>query len=183
MAAAILSRFMPGAHSGFMSRRVASPEKPVEQPPAMDIDQSFQDAEGDYDEPEDAEGDEEDVDDAQPGGPPKDESPEVSDVDEEDDDNSDVVPSRSKRTSGRRAPPARAVKHDVHDDSEDESDASDGSVSEAAADWEAAEGEISDIEEAQADPNRCVYCQQPEDKDPGEDFEEILSCAACGDSG
>lgn len=169
-----------------MSKRVASPEKPVEQPSIMDVEQPFQDAEGDYDESPDAEGEiEEYGEEAQPGADPdaSDELPEESGFDEEFEDDSEVVTSRTKRRSGRRSQQAQAVKHEVHDDSEDDSDASEGSASEVGAEWEAAEDEISDVEEAQADPNRCVYCQEPEDKDPGEDFEEILSCAACGDSG
>ncbi|KAK2746570.1 hypothetical protein FQN55_005557 [Onygenales sp. PD_40] len=53
--------------------------------------------------------------------------------------------------------------------------------SEVEEEWEA---ESNDHEEADAEalnPNNCIVCGQDEEHDPGEEFEEYLSCAVCGD--
>ncbi|KAK2805294.1 hypothetical protein FQN50_006194 [Emmonsiellopsis sp. PD_5] len=53
--------------------------------------------------------------------------------------------------------------------------------SEAEEEWEA---ESNDHDEADAEalnPNNCIVCGQDEEHDPGEEFEEYLSCAVCGD--
>ncbi|KAI8157222.1 Histone acetyltransferase mst2 [Colletotrichum sp. SAR 10_65] len=68
-----------------------------------------------------------------------------------------------------------------HSDSQSES----GNESDGAAAWEdAAGGEEDDEEEGSEDaaPNTCMFCRQDEDNDPGEDFEEYLSCVVCGEN-
>ncbi|KAI8203074.1 Histone acetyltransferase mst2 [Colletotrichum sp. SAR 10_76] len=68
-----------------------------------------------------------------------------------------------------------------HSDSQSES----GNESDGAAAWEdAAGGEEDDEEEGSEDaaPNTCMFCRQDEDNDPGEDFEECLSCVVCGEN-
>ncbi|KAI8300882.1 Histone acetyltransferase mst2 [Colletotrichum sp. SAR11_59] len=60
-----------------------------------------------------------------------------------------------------------------------------GNESDGAAAWEdAAGGEEDDEEEGSEDaaPNTCMFCRQDEDNDPGEDFEEYLSCVVCGEN-
>lgn len=74
-------------------------------------------------------------------------------------------------------------------DSDDDEEASHGSETDgtedtdSAAAWEDApdgDGEGDDDFEAAAS-NTCIFCKQDEDHDPGEDFEEILECSACGE--
>ncbi|KAF2812406.1 uncharacterized protein BDZ99DRAFT_439527 [Mytilinidion resinicola] len=81
--------------------------------------------------------------------------------------------------------------NDAEVDMESESDAkpsdSEGSdsssESEAGNEWEAASDAAEEVETEIADPNRCVFCGEDEEHDPGEEFEEYLACAVCGDNG
>ncbi|OLN96014.1 Histone acetyltransferase mst2 [Colletotrichum chlorophyti] len=65
-----------------------------------------------------------------------------------------------------------------HSDSPSES----GNESDETAAWEEVAEEDEDDEEGSEDaaPNTCAFCKQDEEHDPGEDFEEFLSCVGCG---
>ncbi|KAK4545929.1 hypothetical protein LTR36_002493 [Oleoguttula mirabilis] len=100
------------------------------------------------------------------------------DDDEDEDENVGAVKTRSARSR-------RKVKHDeseaeVEADEEDNEDES--SKSEVEEDWEAADDAGEDVEVSNTGANRCIFCGQDEEHDPGEDFEEYLACSVCGDN-
>lgn len=62
-----------------------------------------------------------------------------------------------------------------------------GNESDGAAAWEDIAGEDEDDEEEEEGsedpaPNTCMFCKQDEEHDPGEDFEEYLTCIGCGEN-
>ncbi|PGH08499.1 hypothetical protein AJ79_05989 [Helicocarpus griseus UAMH5409] len=60
-----------------------------------------------------------------------------------------------------------------------DSDSSEGS--EAEEEWAAESNDGDDADADALNPNNCIVCGQDEEHDPGEEFEEYLSCAVCGD--
>ncbi|KAF2720334.1 hypothetical protein K431DRAFT_226682 [Polychaeton citri CBS 116435] len=69
---------------------------------------------------------------------------------------------------------------EVSDNSSDTDTQTSKSIEE---DWEAQDGDAGeDTEVANPGANRCIHCGQDEEHDPGEEFEEVLSCAVCGDN-
>ncbi|GAB7340306.1 hypothetical protein MBLNU457_6761t2 [Dothideomycetes sp. NU457] len=135
---------------------------------------------------EDAEGEEVDDEDDEPQrrGKAEEENDEGEDDDEDDDNDSEIV-GAVKRRSTR----SRRTNHTEDDDEQsaagsDGEDDSDSSDSSAENEWDAEddEAEEEEVEAENGGSNRCVFCGQDEEHDPGEDFEEPLSCAVCGDS-
>ncbi|RAL67750.1 hypothetical protein DID88_008483 [Monilinia fructigena] len=63
---------------------------------------------------------------------------------------------------------------------EDDDESKDSSDVEEETRWQSngEEGE----EEEPINPNRCIFCEQDEDNDPGEEFELYLACEMCGDN-
>ncbi|CAI6322340.1 unnamed protein product [Periconia digitata] len=57
----------------------------------------------------------------------------------------------------------------------------DTSESDADNQWEVQSGDGEEPETEKFEPSVCVYCNGDEDNDPNEEFEEVLSCKACGD--
>lgn len=68
----------------------------------------------------------------------------------------------------------------------DHSDSDFGNESDGAAAWEeAAENEDDEDDEdgsEDAVPNACIFCKQDEENDPGDEFEEYLTCVGCGEN-
>ncbi|KAB8299976.1 hypothetical protein EYC80_000218 [Monilinia laxa] len=92
-----------------------------------------------------------------------------------------------------------AVKIQPGLEDEDDEDAESGSDSDSSAEIEDDEDESKDSsdveeetrwqsngeegeEEEPINPNRCIFCEQDEDNDPGEEFELYLACEMCGDN-
>lgn len=69
---------------------------------------------------------------------------------------------------------------DANSDSDNDTDPSAESGPEKEWDGESDAG--AGAETTAIDPNRCVFCGQDEEHDPGEEFEEYLACAVCGDN-
>ncbi|KAL0934197.1 moz sas family protein [Colletotrichum truncatum] len=67
-----------------------------------------------------------------------------------------------------------------HSDSQSDS----GNESDGAAAWEEVAEEDEDDEDGSenAPTTKCVFCKQDEEHDPGEEFEEYLTCVGCGDN-
>ncbi|KAG0648641.1 Histone acetyltransferase mst2 [Hyphodiscus hymeniophilus] len=65
---------------------------------------------------------------------------------------------------------------------EDDDGSKDSTDAEVEEQWQQAAEEEEDEEEP-ANPNRCIFCQQDEENDPGEEFELYLACGICGDNG
>ncbi|KAF6795375.1 MOZ/SAS family protein [Colletotrichum sojae] len=65
----------------------------------------------------------------------------------------------------------------------DHSDSDFGNESDGAAAWEEA-AENDDDEDGSEDgaPNACIFCKQDEENDPGDEFEEYLTCVGCGEN-
>ncbi|TKA77487.1 hypothetical protein B0A55_05376 [Friedmanniomyces simplex] len=105
---------------------------------------------------------------------------EVAEEDDEDDMGEIVgaVKTRSNRTRQKQAEreDSEAVVEAEEGGSDDESPKS------AEEDWEAVDDAGEDLEAGNAAANRCVFCEQDEEHDPGADFEEYLACAVCGDN-
>ncbi|EEH20919.1 hypothetical protein PABG_03150 [Paracoccidioides brasiliensis Pb03] len=53
--------------------------------------------------------------------------------------------------------------------------------SEVDEEWEAESNDKDDVDADALNPNNCIVCGQDEEHDPGEEFEDYLSCAVCGD--
>ena len=181
---------MTGPPHAFTSKRVASPPKPVERvlaramavQPAV----SDQDAEGDYDESEveDAEGELDEEPEAVAGDDESEPEAAVDEVEEGVSDEAVIGAASRKRRGARGTQRAQRVKHETTVESESDEDASDGgSASEAESAWKAEEEDESDIEDDRVELNRCLFCKETEDKDPGEVFEEMLTCASCTENG
>ncbi|KAL8699663.1 MAG: hypothetical protein Q9201_005870 [Fulgogasparrea decipioides] len=66
-------------------------------------------------------------------------------------------------------------------DEDSDKDSSNGE-SVAAAEWEAGSDGGEDGSVGVANRNNCVFCGQDEEHDPGEEFEEYMACAVCGDN-
>ncbi|ESZ94699.1 hypothetical protein SBOR_4950 [Sclerotinia borealis F-4128] len=66
---------------------------------------------------------------------------------------------------------------------EDDDDESKGSSDvEEETRWQSNGEEGEEEEEEHINPNRCIFCEQDEDNDPGEEFELYLACEMCGDN-
>ncbi|SMR50115.1 unnamed protein product [Zymoseptoria tritici ST99CH_3D1] len=100
--------------------------------------------------------------------------------DEDDDEGEFVgaVKTRSARSRARRIP---EDEESVVEEPDRDADSDESSQAEEE-DWEAADDLEEDQKIANADANRCVFCQQTEDNDPSEDYEEYLACSVCGDN-
>ncbi|KAL8914716.1 MAG: hypothetical protein Q9171_000729 [Xanthocarpia ochracea] len=149
------------------------------------------DAEGE----EDAEGDVEMEENIQPSGAIAqagnlDQDAQSESEEEEDESTEEVIDPR-KPSRGRRARDSDddAVIDDASevesgsaedDDEPDQSSSEEGSA--AGVDWEggsdAGEGAAGEV----ANRNNCVFCGQDEENDPGEEYEEYMACAVCGDN-
>ncbi|PYH45261.1 putative histone acetyltransferase [Aspergillus saccharolyticus JOP 1030-1] len=94
-------------------------------------------------------------------------------------DEEDVVMSSADAEADADEDPAS----EHNSDSEHEQDGSSSSSSSQESDdeWE---GESNDHEDAEAENTvrgNCIFCGQDEDNDPGEEYEEYLTCGVCGD--
>ncbi|CAK1364792.1 Histone acetyltransferase Tip60 [Cercospora beticola] len=136
-----------------------------------------EDQELEYDDEADAEGEieEEDL------GSEADAEGEIEDDDEEG-EFVGAVKTRSSRTRSRRSPEdedSEGYEGNQENDSDSESSQADEGSWQAADD---AEEDDDDTKIEGADANRCIFCKQTEENDPGEEFEEYLACAVCGDN-
>ncbi|PNS16414.1 hypothetical protein CAC42_148 [Sphaceloma murrayae] len=171
-----------GSGGRFAAKPRKKPEPIIEDVVMEDEEESEEDAEGEeddtqelaakLDEPEDdAEGEEDDRN---------------SEEDDEDDEDSEVVGAVKRRST--RNSRARSQSDDEEADIRSNEDSRDGESGESGSasenEWEAdnAAAEEEDIEVDNAVSNTCVFCGQDEEHDPGEDFEEYLACAVCGDN-
>ncbi|KAM0716487.1 hypothetical protein Q7P37_007932 [Cladosporium fusiforme] len=142
---------------------------------------AHEDVEEDLDDQVDAEHEEDDSE-ADAEGEVEDDS-EADAEGEEDDEIVGAVKTRSLRRNSRRK---------AEDDDDEDSDAevaedddSDSSGSGGENDWEAADDDAGDDDEVELATTRashCTFCGQDEEHDPGEEYEEWLACAVCGDN-
>ncbi|KAF4555016.1 Histone acetyltransferase mst2-like protein [Elsinoe fawcettii] len=136
---------------------------------------------------EDAEGEEEDMEE-QAARSESEEDAEGEEVDEDELD-SEVVGAVKRRSSRNTKAASGSEEEDAEAESEGEEDSeeeaeSDASGSGSENEWEAENhtAEEEDVEVDNAVSSRCVFCGQDEEHDPGEDYEEFLSCTVCGDN-
>ncbi|GAM87820.1 hypothetical protein ANO11243_058480 [Dothideomycetidae sp. 11243] len=109
--------------------------------------------------------------------------------DENDEENSEVVGAVKKRAASRRQSTKSEEDAEASTDEDEQGSASSSSGSSESGSDSSSENEWDDAPEnaeeaAEADvaaSARCVFCDQDEENDPGEEFEEFLSCAVCGD--
>ncbi|KAL9093135.1 MAG: hypothetical protein Q9159_000494 [Coniocarpon cinnabarinum] len=90
---------------------------------------------------------------------------------------------RNSHQSYKKNARLRATLSDENDEDENEEEASDDasvSSSEAEAEWELESDSAADEELENADGSQCVFCNQDENDDPGEEFEEPFTCTTCG---
>ncbi|KAF2220467.1 hypothetical protein BDZ85DRAFT_266653 [Elsinoe ampelina] len=133
---------------------------------------------------EDAEGEDDDIE-VQAERSESEEDAEGEEVDEDELD-SEVVGAVKRRSSRNTKAQSGSDDEDAEVESNDGSvdNESDDSGSGTENEWEA-ENQVAEEEDAEADnavSSRCVFCGQDEEHDPGEDYEEILSCGVCGDN-
>ncbi|KAF2215390.1 hypothetical protein CERZMDRAFT_18444, partial [Cercospora zeae-maydis SCOH1-5] len=137
-----------------------------------------EDQELDYDDEADAEGEIEEEEDL---GSEADAEGEIEDDDEEG-EFVGAVKTRSRQTRSRRSPEdeeSEGYEGNQENDSDSESSQADEGSWAAADDVE----EDNDTKIEGVDANRCMQVfSQTEENDPGEDFEEYLACAVCGDN-
>lgn len=135
---------------------------------------------------EDAEGEEDDdVDSAPDNG--DDDSEVEGEVEEEDDDDEDgegvgavkIQPGLQIREDDEEASISDEDEGSVATVGDDDDESKDSTDAEVEEEWEAA---AVDEDEEPVNPNRCIFCQQDEENDPGEEFELYLSCGVCGDN-
>ncbi|KAI9649103.1 Histone acetyltransferase [Ciborinia camelliae] len=69
---------------------------------------------------------------------------------------------------------------EIEDDDDESKDSSSGVEEETR--WQSNGEEGEEEEEEHINPNRCIFCEQDEDNDPGEEFELYLACEMCGDN-
>lgn len=135
---------------------------------------------------EDAEGEEDDEIDSAPGDG-EDDSEVEEEVEEEDDDDEDgegvgavkIQPGLQIREDDDEASISDEDEGSVASVGDEDDESKDSTDAEVEEEWEAA---AVDEEEEPVNPNRCIFCQQDEENDPGEEFELYLSCGVCGDN-
>ncbi|KAK5174052.1 Histone acetyltransferase [Saxophila tyrrhenica] len=91
-----------------------------------------------------------------------------------------AVKTRSARSKGKQRAEETEESEAVPEDEGDDSD--DDSSKPEEEDWEAVDEAVEDEEVGNATASRCVFCGQDEEHDPGDEFEEYLACAVCGDN-
>ncbi|KAJ8064639.1 hypothetical protein OCU04_006962 [Sclerotinia nivalis] len=65
---------------------------------------------------------------------------------------------------------------------EEDDESKDSTDVEEETRWQSNGEEGEEEEEGHVNPNRCIFCEQDEDDDPGEEFELYLACEMCGDN-
>lgn len=179
---AILTRLVNGSHNRLLSmtQRPEVPAKRTNRLKSANMASDALDAEGDYDNedgPDDL--------DTEAVEPDRDEymADELGDDIDELDDDTPRAP-RLRNSERRRPERSSNIKSRKDPEPESDSDSPEESQSDQAEGvWEADEDVESDVEEQGAEMSRCVFCEQTEDKDPSEDFEEMLTCGVCKDHG
>ncbi|KAK5119766.1 hypothetical protein LTR85_007342 [Meristemomyces frigidus] len=99
--------------------------------------------------------------------------------DDEDDEDENVGAVKTRSTRSRRKAKDDESEAEVAADEDDEDESAKSEVEE---DWEAADDAGEDVEVSNTGANRCIFCGQDEEHDPGEEFEEYLACSVCGDN-
>ncbi|KAK3724793.1 Histone acetyltransferase [Vermiconidia calcicola] len=106
-------------------------------------------------------------------------------AEEEDDEDGDAgetvgaVKTRSRSKGKQKVVESEESEAEVEEGGEDSDD---GSSKSGQDDWEAEDDAGEDVEVGNVTGNRCVFCEQDEEHDPGEEFEEYLACSVCGDN-
>ncbi|KAH8812004.1 putative histone acetyltransferase mst2 [Xylogone sp. PMI_703] len=142
---------------------------------------------------EDAEGEEDDEmagigmnvgdDEGEEEGEDNDEREEEDDEEEDEDDDDAEGVGAVKIQPGQEdddEEAALSVSDEESASSVEDNESKDSTDAEAEAEWEPAADE--EEEEEQANPNRCIFCNQDEENDPSEEFELYLGCGVCGDN-
>ncbi|KAL8690101.1 MAG: hypothetical protein Q9224_004487, partial [Gallowayella concinna] len=144
----------------------------------------------------DAEGDLDFEEDIQPSEPvthaDKSDDEAHAETEEDDDNGSEEVAILRKTSRSRRArdsdddaimddaSEAESGSAEEDDDESDKGSSEEGSA--AAPEWDAGSDAAEDISGDVATRNNCVFCGKDEEHDPGEEYEEYMACAVCGDN-
>ncbi|KAK3675968.1 Histone acetyltransferase [Recurvomyces mirabilis] len=107
---------------------------------------------------------------------------EVAEEDDDDEDDDGEIVGAVKTRSGARPKRRRVEEESVADEEVADNESDEESEKSAEEDWEAADDAHEDLEVGNVAANRCVFCQQDEEHDPGDEFEEYLACSVCGDN-
>ncbi|KAK3619086.1 Histone acetyltransferase [Elasticomyces elasticus] len=107
-----------------------------------------------------------------------------AEVADEDDEGGigEIVGAVKTRSSRSRQKQAEREESEAFVAAEEEGSEDESTKSAVEENWEAEDDGGEEMEGGNAAANRCVFCGQDEVNDPGEDFEEYLACAVCGDN-